>query len=245
MLPPEAFGNYLAVGTKKQSRGQAIFFSLGDLGNTPFNLKDLDTKCRPHPDGEPKHTVYLAIYRVLEQIPISAIQNLYLVTPDGRVLEIKQTTALPKFRQNFHLYQEICPVHPRIASTLDPHEFVRYITNPENAIHVPKICFADLKLGYLGENPEQGGIKDLPYTQIEHLRTCLIELHKHPEKKETKTVDRIHPPVFPYRTIENGIFVGGGNELLYYRFPAKEELMTTYYEWWRSATLMSDVETEI
>lgn len=26
MLPPEEFGNYLAVGTKKRTRGQAIFF---------------------------------------------------------------------------------------------------------------------------------------------------------------------------------------------------------------------------
>lgn len=239
MLPPEEFGSYLAVGTKKRARGQAIFFTLQDVESTSFMIKDIEKKCVPHPDGEPKHSVYISIYRVLERTPLSAIGNLYLVTSDGRVLEIESKKQLPEVALPFHMYQEICPVHPRIVSSLKPKEFCVYITDPNNAIHVPKICFVDLRLGELSENPENGTIRDLPYSAIEHLRDCLIQLKKNPEK-HTKTVDRIHHQSFPYRTIMSGIFVGGREELLYYPFPSGEELQSKYYEWWRSASIMGD-----
>jgi len=89
MLPPKEFGSYLAVGTKKRTRGQALFFTLQEVEKTSFIIKDIDKKCVPHPDGEPKHSVYISIYRVLERTPLSAIGNLYLVTSDGRVLEME------------------------------------------------------------------------------------------------------------------------------------------------------------
>jgi hypothetical protein len=240
MLPPFDFGAYLAVGTKKRTRGQAMFFSLADLQGAPFHLEDVERRCVPHPNGEPKHSLYLSIYRVLEQIPISSIHSLFMVTQDGRVLEIEPQETIPADEQKYHLYQEICPVHPRIVSTLKPREFARYITDQDNSIHVPKICFVDLRLGELAQDPEYGSARDLPYYAIEHLRDCLIELRVK-GKKETKTVDRIHPQAFPYQTIASGVYVGGGERLLFYPFPSLEELQSTYYEWWRSASIMSDL----
>jgi hypothetical protein len=239
MLPPKEFGNYLAVGTKKRTRGQAIFFLLKDLPRDSFGIEDIEKKCVPHPDGEPKHSLYLSIYRVLEQTPLHALGNLYLVTPDGRVLELESKEQLPQFAQTFNMYQEICPVHPRIVSSLNPKEFCVYITDPQNPIHVPSICFVDLRLGELAVDPENGAIKDLPYRAIEHLRDCLIQLKENPGK-HTKTVDRIHPQSFPFRTILNGLFVGGGEEMLYYPFPSEKELESRYYEWWRSASIMGE-----
>jgi hypothetical protein len=240
MLSPAEFGSYLAIGTKKRTRGQAMFFSLGDLGETPFNLRDLEKRCVPHANGEPKHSLYLSVYRVLERIPMSSIRSLFMVTPDGRVLEIEPTEAAGSYPENFHLYQEICPVHPRIVSKLDPKQFTRYITNPKNPIHVPKICFVDLRLGELGADPEQGSARDLPYRAIEHLRDCLVQLRDNPGKG-TKTVDRIHPQAFPYQTVASGVFLGNAEEILSYPFPSVEELQSTYYEWWRSASIMSDL----
>ena len=239
MLTPVEFGSYLAVGTKKRTRGQAIFFGLSDLEGTPFRLKEAAQLCVPHPDGQPKHSVYVSVYRVLEQLPLSSIGSLYLVTPDGRVLEIPPTSNMPTFAGKYHLYQEICPVHPRIASTLDPVAFTRYLTSSESRIHLPKLCFVDLRLGELGTDPEHGGVRDLPYEAIEHLRDCLIQLRDNP-KKHTKTVDRLHAQAFPYRTVRNGVFLGSADALVYYPFPSDEELQTTYYEWWRSASIMGD-----
>jgi hypothetical protein len=202
-------------------------------------MAEIEKKCIPHPDGEPKHSVYVSVYRVLEQTPLDTLGNLYLVTPDGRVLELESSKQLPEFPQTFTMYQEICPVHPRIVSSLNPKEFCVYITEPKNAVHVPKICFVDLSLGELAADPEHGDILDLPYRAIGHLRDCLIQLKTSPGK-QTKTVDRVHPQSFPFRTILNGIFVGGGKELLFYPFPSKKELNSTYYEWWRSASIMGD-----
>ncbi len=244
MLPPAEFGSYLAVGTKKRTHGAAIFFTVEGLEETPeaseFPLEDINKRCVSHPDGSPKHSVYLSIYRVLERFPMSAIKNLCLTTQDGRVMEIEKSAEIPELTQSYHLYQELCPVHPRIVSTLDPVRFAAYITDRKRNIHVPKICFVDLGLGELAEDPEKGEVRDLPYHAVEHLRDCLIQLSDGPEK-HTKTVDRIHPQSFPYRTVESGIYLGSPSEVFFYPFPSEEELQSTYYEWWQSASIMGDV----
>jgi hypothetical protein len=210
-----------------------------DPAQLPFDTRGAEKKCVPHADGEPKHTVYVAIYRVLEQMPMGALGRLFLTTPDGRVLALAASSDVPATTHDYHLYQEICPVHPRIVSSLGPREFCEYITNPGDPIHVPKICFVELKLGELATDPERGRPRDLPYRRIDHLRDCLIELREYPEK-HTKTVDRVHPLAFPYRSVASGLFVGSGKDCLYYPFPAEADLKTRYYEWWRSATMMGD-----
>ncbi len=244
MLPPDEFGSYLAVGTKKRTHGAAIFFTVEGLEDTPeaavFPLEDIEKRCVPHPDGHPKHSVYLSIYRVLERLPMSVIRNLCLATQDGRVMEIERSSEIPKLTQAYHLYQELCPVHPRIVSTLDPVGFTAYITDQSLNIHVPKICFVDLRLGELAENPENGRVRDLPYYAVEHLRDCLIQLRDAPEK-HTKTVDRIHPQSFPYRTVESGVYLGSPAEQFFFPFHSEEELQSTYYGWWQSASIMGDV----
>ena len=239
MLPPREFGTYLAVGTTKRARGCAMFFALEDLSNLSFDFSDVEQRCAPHPNGAPKHSVYLAIYRVLERTPLEAMTNLYVVTYDGKVLELGGVQELPSSTGKYHLYQEICPVHPRIVSTLDPPAFAQYITSSQNRIYVPKICFVDLRLGELAENPEQGEVRDLPYATIQHLRDCLAQLKTNPEK-HTKTVNRIQPQAFPFRVVEHGFYLGDADKLLYYPFPSKADLNFKYYDWWRSASLVGD-----
>jgi hypothetical protein len=239
MLAPREFGSYLAIGTKKRSRGQAMFFCLKDPEALPFDLSDVERRCVPHPDGEPKHSLYLAIYRVLERIPMSAFGDLYMVTPDGRVLEIEAGSNPPVSGQRFHLYQEICPVHTRVASALNPKEFIAYVTSPTSSIYVPKICFVELRLGELAENPEKGNEPNLPYQAVAHLRDCLVQLRDNPGK-QTKTVDRTHPQSFAYQTVDTGVYLGDQEEMRVYPFPSAQELQSTHYEWWRSASIMSD-----
>ncbi len=237
MLPAHDFGSYLAVGTRKRTRGQSIFIEVApDFQSDVFPLADVEARCVPHPDGQPKHSVYLGIYRVLEHVPRKVMRNLYLVTPDGRVLELAPATEPPEALPGLHLYQEVCPVHPRIASTLGPQDFVRFITDPSRAIHVPRLCFTQLRLGALADDPEGGEIGDLPYDHIDHLRDCLMQLRAQPDK-HTKTVDRIQPQTCPYRAIETGFFLGDQDGLTYYPFPSAEELERDHHDWWRSASL--------
>jgi hypothetical protein len=237
MLPPQDFGTYMAVGTEKKSRGQAVFFEVDrSLASTYFPLGDIEKKCVTRADGQPKHSVYLSIYRVLEHVPLSAIGSLFITTRDGRVLEIKKTAKVPPCSHEFHLYQEISPVRPRVVSTLHPPEFVSFLTDPKHSIHVPKIFFADMRLGGLATDPVKGSSRDLPYATLEHLRDCLVALRASPSKG-TKTVDRTPPEEIPLRAIQHGFFLGDVKELAFYPMPSEQELQTTYYEWWRSAVM--------
>jgi hypothetical protein len=231
MLPPEEFGRYLAVGARKQSRGYAMFFDLkSDFQSDRFDLSAVAKRCVAHSDGRPKHSLYLGIYRVMEAVPLEAVNSLWLVTPTARLLELQPGPLPEAFPGKYHLYQEICPVHPLIASSLAPREFCRFITDPAGPIYVPRICFAELELSELAADPRQGQAESLPYPQLDHLRNCFVGLGDE-KGKHTKTIDRIHPQNFPYRWVKSGFFLGDREAMVYYPFPSREERQTKYYFW--------------
>ena len=46
MLPPEEFGKYFAVGNRKRTRGQAIFFKVNrNFENDYLKVKNIDKLC--------------------------------------------------------------------------------------------------------------------------------------------------------------------------------------------------------
>jgi hypothetical protein len=234
MLPPLAFGIYLAVGTRKRSHGQAMYFDLKpDFQTDYFDMSRIADRCVRHPDGQPKRSVYISIYRVLEHVPLEAVNNLFLATKDGRVLELRRGEVPTTTGAKYHLYKEICPVHPLIASSLNPLEFCRFITDSSRPFYVPKICFVEMDLGELAEDPQKGCIDNLPYHHLDHIRDCVLQLES--QDKHTKTVDRIEPLEYRYRCIKGGFFLGDQHSLLYFPFPPLSELESTYRKWWRSA----------
>lgn len=240
MLPPNEFGNYLAVGTKKRTRGQAIFFEI-DPTKAPKDLvpeEYMNERCVAKGDGSPKNSVYLGIYRVLEQMPLEALKSLYLATDDGRVLELKQEKYNIDNQQELHLYQELTPVKPRIASTLAPEKFMDYMTKKDEYVSLPKLVFCELQLRNLSSDPEHAPIHDLPYPNLDHLRDCLVNLKEDPSKNK-KTIIRFFDKDLMYRTIKNGFFVGEHGKMLYYPFPSEEVLEEKHYAWWRSARSLS------
>jgi len=234
-LEPEKFGNYLAVGTQKRSRGQAVFFELDiDKMGDVVSQEYIEKNCIPRPDGTPKRTLYLSIYRVLESIPLEALKSLYLATDDGRVLKLDQAKFEKQANESLYLYQELCPVNPRIASSLDPQAFVNYVCDPKNNVSVPKLLIVQLELGQLANDPIAGEADDLPYSNIYHLRDCLSGLLQN-TSKFTKTVVRFFKGDIAYRTCKNGFFIGEANNVIYYPFPSKEELDRDHFTWWKSA----------
>jgi hypothetical protein len=234
MLPPEQFGTYLATGTRKRAHGEAMFFQLAEgFQSDFFELSDVAQRCVPHPDGQPKRSVYLAIYRVLEHVPVEVLGNLYLATAHGRVLELRPGEPAAESEDGYHLYQELCPVHPLIASTLGAAKFCRFITDPAQCISVPRICFVELDLSGLARDPSRGRAIDLPYHDLEHVRDCLVDLET--GQKETKTVDRVSQQAILYRCVKGGFYVGDQDQMRYYPYPTRAELESTYYAWWRCA----------
>lgn len=236
MLPPLEFGKYLAVGTKKRSRAPAMYFDLNPgFSSDFFDLSRLETDCVPHSDGRPKHSLYLGIYRVLEHVPPSALNNLYLTTRDGRTLPIEKSEA-PESEDNvYHIYDEICPVQPLVASSLSPQGFIKFITDPDNPLHVPRICFAEMDMAEITENPRNVDLAKVEYSYPEHLQDCLLTLGE--KGKHTKTVDRLHVGGSWQRRFKNGFFVGDQDEIAFYRFPSNEELNRDHFNWLRSASV--------
>lgn len=237
MLTPEEFGVYYALGTTKKSRGQAIFFEVDpDFRHDYFRIDEGFRRCVPHDDGSPKRSIYISVYRALEHVTLEAIQRLYLVTQDGRVLGLDSSDGFPEEMEGLHLYQEIAPVHPLIVSTLGPREFYRLITqSPTSLLSLPAICFAELRLGELAQDPERGAVRDLPYSNINHLRQCLVDLRT--KIVHTKMVNRVQSASFPYRTIKSGVFIGNQEQIRYFPLPSPEELRAKHYRWWRSANV--------
>jgi hypothetical protein len=232
-LPPIEFGNYLAVGTRKRTRGQATFFEL-DMEKMPDLPREyLDERLVPYEDGEPKRSVFLSIYRVMEQIPMEALKSLFLVTDDGRVLEIKPGKYKPAGGDTIHLYQQFNPITTRVASKLSPPEFIKFLTDTEKMVSTPKLFIVELKLGRLSKD-SYAPIHDLPYPNPDHLRDCLARL-KSSKERLTKTVIRQFKGELSYRTIKNGFFIGEKDNYIYYPFPSTEDLEDKYYYWWRSA----------
>jgi hypothetical protein len=234
-LPPMEFGNYLAVGTRKRTRGQAIYFELD-----PEKLVDLpeaymEERLVPYENGEPKRSLFLSIYRVLENTNLDAIKDLYLVTDDGKVLALKSATYKESGQERVHLYQQFNPITTRVASKLNPLEFINFLTDPNKPVYAPRIFFAELKLNRLARHAD-APIHDLPYPNPDHLRDCIARLMQSPERL-TKTVIRQFRGELSYRTVQDGFFVGDQENYLYYPLPDIEELESTHYSWWRSALI--------
>jgi hypothetical protein len=236
MLRPAEFGAYLSTGTKKRNKGQAIFFEVDlDQIEKLIDIESLNQRCVPKPDGKPKSSVYLSVYRVLETIPLKALKSLYLTTDNGHTLELKKSVYDPskELKGKLHLFQELLPVTPLVASELAPSAFLKRLTDGSIPIVLPKLFFVDLKLGDLATNPLGGSVEYLPYSNIGHLRDCL-EILKGEYEKHMKTVQRIYSGSLLYRTIDSGFYVGSKEEIIYYPYPTLAELENINYEFFRS-----------
>jgi hypothetical protein len=236
MIPPAEFGEYLATGTKKRNKGQAIFFEVDpEMIKGLVDMDYLNRRCVPKEDGSPKHSVYLSVYKVLEAVPLKAFKNLYLTTENGIVLELAPVAydAGKENKKELHLFQELCPVTPQIASILTPSRFLKSLTDGSQPIFLPKLFFVDLKLDELATHPLTGSAEHLPYPSIGHLRDCL-EILKNETEKSMKTVQRFYHGSLLYRTIKTGFYVGDKDNMLFYPYPTVSELEDLNYEFFRA-----------
>lgn len=234
-LDPEAFGTYLSIGSTSRSRGQAIYFEVDpEFRSDAFPMSLVESRCVAGPGGEPKSSLYLSAYRVLEHVPVSALGDLYLATDDGRVLKLSRGEGPPREERLLHLYQEFCPVTPGVASTLDAVDFGKFITSAENPVHFPRLVYSELILRELATDPAGGNIGELPYRSLGHLRDGLSLLMGDHGKKNKMIYRRLHDDVF-FRTIRNGFFVAEPGGHAYYPMPSAEELEHRHHGWWKSA----------
>ncbi|WP_291989680.1 hypothetical protein [Candidatus Accumulibacter sp. ACC007] len=237
MLEPEQFGQYYSTGHSYKSKGQAIFFELDPkFRHEFFNIDEGFERCVAHPDGTPKNSVYISVYRVLEHIPVSALGKLYLGTAYGQTLGLSRADSFPAKAKGLHMYQDLAPINSLVVSAQDPKTYYEKVTSqPNKFIRFPGLCFVELELGALATDPGAGAVGDLPYSFVHHLREALLEVD--PAGKQSKLVHRVHSLEFPYRMIKNGIYIGNGSDLVFYKMPSHEALRQDHSTWWRSCNL--------
>jgi len=242
-LPPEKFGQYYATGSGYKSKGQSLFFEVDPAFRSEhFEIDTAIARCVPADDGTPKHSVYIAVYRVLEHLPIAALGKLYLTTAYGHTLGLERGELPGEKDQGLHLYQDLVPVNSLVVSNLEASAFYRSVTvTPAKFIQFPALFFVELELGELANDPNNGKVGDLPYPFIHHLREALMTLKpatgEQPSPKDSKMVHRVHSLDFPYRMVRNGFYVGNGPDLAFYPMLSHKELRDRHAQWWRSAGL--------
>ncbi|MBI2385566.1 MAG: hypothetical protein HYV14_06095 [Elusimicrobia bacterium] len=240
-LPPEKFAEHYTIGSSKHYEGKVIFAEL-DPGfrDGYFDIDHYLKETVPHPDGSPKKTKFISSYAVLEHIDLKALKSLYLVTTDGKALELK---AKPYTAVNepglVRVYQEICPLSNMVASTLDQRAFAKYITSETRSKGAPKILFTQYEFDvetFLHMNQNRDMLTcPIPDTYPNRLHDYLLELKENSDKK-TKTVSLNSTlTAASWRLIRHGFWFAGASELVFFPMPSPKELEKDHYEWWRSA----------
>ncbi len=237
-LTPEEFGCYMAVGSRKGSAEQLIFIEVEEGFGDCFDWNFAKEKCTSHPDGKPKSSLYMSIYRVLENVPLKYMKSLFLTTQDGRTLELPRSEYVsPADWQGCALYKELCPVTPLVASPLSPGEFAKYLVNDTHKVQVPSIIFADIKILERDQLKDSGNVGTVSKLAIDHIHDCISQVARSGGKM-TKTVDRSFNSKFTYQTIDKGIYAADSTGIIFYPMPDIETLKQENYDWGRSAYII-------
>jgi hypothetical protein len=236
-LDPIQFGAYMATGSKKGSFENIMFVEVdGDFGDF-FDWSYAKQKCVPHQNGDPKNSLYLSVYRTLENTPLSAMRSLFLTTRDGRTIELaREDMKEHPPKQGYWVYQELCPIRPLAVSNLDPIDFSAYMCDPATKTFVPKIVFTDLKvIDFTSENT--GSVGPAYDRNLDHFKDCIRAVTEM-KGKPNKIVDRSNVDRFSYQIISGGVYVGEGTDVIKYRMKTGAELRQHHYDWGRSAMIL-------
>jgi hypothetical protein len=234
-LEPEAFGRYMAVGTKNGSHEHIMFLAVSGGFGDHFDWEYARTRCVNHENGEPKHSLWMSVYRVLEHVPTGVMGTMYLTTADGRSLALDRTTAYTSVDRPFHVYQELAPLTPLVVSAFDPPAFATSLTDPEEHVSVPRVAFADLKVIDFDDMTTTGNIGAAYDRNLEHLKECVRDVTA-AAGKPNKNVER-SVSSFSYQIIGDGVFIGDRTGVVTYEMPDIAVIRRNHYEWGRSAML--------
>jgi hypothetical protein len=136
----------MAIGTKNGSHEYIMFIEVSGEFGSDFDWEYARTRCVSHENGEPKHSLWMSVYRVLEHIPTDVMGAMYLTTADGRSLVLEQAG------------------------------FAASLTNPDEHVSVPRVAFADLKVIDFDDMTTTGNIGAAYDRNLEHLKECIRDV---------------------------------------------------------------------
>ncbi|MBT8043784.1 MAG: hypothetical protein KJO79_02435 [Verrucomicrobiae bacterium] len=244
-LDPEAFGRHYATGSSRFYNGTVIF---AEIENTYrhdyFKIDEMLKEVKPSPDGTPKRTKFIATYRVIEHIDLSAFKDLYVVSVEGEVLGLQQAPYERQHGPGFvRTFQEICPFGAVVLSHMTPPEFGEYITDPNQPKGAPKVVFTQIDLNineFLSQieaNPFHHS--PLPNVHPQKLRDQILEIKGNPEKRTKgvsldSAIDRLS-----FLRLRGGFWIssgGPGGEMIFYPVPDHDTLEKDHYAFYKSVS---------
>ena len=240
-LDPDHFAEHYTIGSAKHHEGKVIFAELdADFRDPYFDIDHYLSMTVPHNDGTPKKTKFISSYGVLEHVKLSAMKGLYLVTVNGKALELKSKPYTAHNEPGMvRIYQEVTPLTNLVASTLDQRDFGKFITSGTRSKGAPKICFTQYDFNveeFLKAQKHHHVVHSLiPDTNLNRLLDYIKEIKSQPNKK-TKTINLIST-LFKasYKLIRHGFWFAAPDEFLFYPMPTLDKLERDHYDWWRFA----------
>lgn len=237
-LPYDKFGEHYTTGSAKHTKGKVIFTEIDiNFRSEHFDIDKYLEQTVPHEDGSPKKTKFISSYNVLENVPLDAIQRLYLCTNNGKTLPIDpEEYTLYNKPDTLRIYQEVCPLETLVVSNKEIREFGKYITE-NKAKGAPKILFTQIDFDiehFLEQNKNKEIFHiDLPSVNPYRFWDCITELQEKPEKL-TKTISLSSLlRDISYKFLRHGFWFCEGDDIKYFPMPSVADLENKHFYWWK------------
>lgn len=238
-LEPQQFGEHYTMGSAKHFSGKVIFAELNiNYRNNYFDIDKYLKETVAHSDGTPKKTKFISSYNVLEHVDLDAIDKLFLVTTNGKVLMLTpgEFTA-PSETGLIRIFQEITPLETLVATNKNHKEFGEFITTQSKSKGAPKVLFTEIDFDIerffeMNKNKEIFHI-DLPSVNPYRFYDCITELQEKPDKL-TKTISLgTLLRDISYKFLKHGLWFAEGEKIKFFPMPTLSEMENKYFNWWK------------
>ncbi len=237
---PAGLARHYTAGPTRHYMGKVVFAEV-DIGfrHPFFDIDSAVRELRPHEDGRPKATKFIASYRVLEHIDFDTLAGLYLTSPEGECLELSSGPFQEARREGeLSVYAEIAPLRMLVLSRLGFAEFGEFLTRPGNPIGAPTFLYTQLDLDlqdYLRQLEANPLLRSpIPNLHTSILRDAVQELSS-VTYKSTKGLS-LHNSLdtVSYKLIRGGFMFASAGGTRFYPMPSLREIERASFRFWRS-----------
>lgn len=238
-LTPTQLAEHYFTGSSKYFDSKIIFVEVDSTFRHPyFDIDGVFKQIKPHPDGRPKATKFICSYRVLEHLDLNAIGNMYLCTPEGHVLELKQAEDNIVHKSGFiRTFANISPLLMLILTKQNAQEYGKGITSD---IHkgAPKTFFTQIELdteAFL-ENLEKDMYltSPIPFVHPSKLRDALLGLKNNPEKEGKGLSLNSDFGRMSYQMVRHGFWISSADKTIYFPIPKATDIEKTNFAFLKS-----------
>jgi len=239
-LDPERFIRHYIQGSTRYLEGRLVFAEVDESFRNPyFGIDGAFAQLKPHEDGSPKATKFIASYRVLEHMDLDAIGTLYYCNSTGDYVALEPGTEEHKSRgDEMRIILEINPVRFIVLTKHDFAEFAGYITDSANPKGAPKAFYTQLELSvdeFTREYDESPFVSSyIPGIHPARLRDAVAEVKRTPGKllkgiSLDCPIDRIS-----YKLLRHGFMFAQAGKTKFYPLLPLDEVERRFYKFWKT-----------